>query len=202
MIAQKCCINITYKWYEKSYQHKAFNICNLILCKAKCPGGCRNGGYCTERQVCECPDGFYGPHCEKGNVEKKPANGLSLNCFLKLCKKMNKDFFFFGTCQRLIGSVAAFCSLRQWAFFPLSCCFKLPREGRQSWQARSPGSFCTLSSSRHRAVLFGLLARMWCRMLLEVRRLKEVENKLGERNKQIKLKLFQLFCKPKEGIKM
>lgn len=33
---------------------------------AECPGGCRNGGFCNERRVCECPDGFYGPHCEKG----------------------------------------------------------------------------------------------------------------------------------------
>jgi len=37
------------------------------LSEAKCPGGCRNGGYCNERQVCECQDGFYGVHCEKGN---------------------------------------------------------------------------------------------------------------------------------------
>ncbi|KAK7810574.1 hypothetical protein U0070_022046 [Myodes glareolus] len=34
--------------------------------QAECPGGCRNGGFCNERRVCECPDGFYGPHCEKG----------------------------------------------------------------------------------------------------------------------------------------
>lgn len=34
--------------------------------EAKCPGGCRNGGFCNERQVCECQDGFYGIHCEKG----------------------------------------------------------------------------------------------------------------------------------------
>eukprot|EP00069_Balaena_mysticetus_P010567 bmy_06824T0 len=34
--------------------------------QAECPGGCRNGGFCNERRVCQCPDGFYGPHCEKG----------------------------------------------------------------------------------------------------------------------------------------
>lgn len=39
----------------------------VIFCEAECPGGCRNGGVCNERHVCECPDGFYGPHCEKGN---------------------------------------------------------------------------------------------------------------------------------------
>ncbi|XP_051886371.1 wnt inhibitory factor 1 isoform X1 [Pristis pectinata] len=43
--------------------------------RAKCPGGCRNGGYCTERQVCECPDGFYGPHCEKALCIPRCLNG-------------------------------------------------------------------------------------------------------------------------------
>ncbi|XP_042191769.1 wnt inhibitory factor 1 [Callorhinchus milii] len=43
--------------------------------RAKCPGGCRNGGYCTERQVCECPDGFYGPHCEKALCAPRCLNG-------------------------------------------------------------------------------------------------------------------------------
>lgn len=42
----------------------------VIFYEAECPGGCRNGGFCNERHVCECPDGFYGPHCEKGNLKK------------------------------------------------------------------------------------------------------------------------------------
>ncbi|KTG36341.1 hypothetical protein cypCar_00021803 [Cyprinus carpio] len=42
---------------------------------AKCPGGCRNGGYCNERQVCECQDGFYGIHCEKANCSTTCLNG-------------------------------------------------------------------------------------------------------------------------------
>lgn len=48
----------------------------LMFYEAECPGGCRNGGVCNERHVCECPDGFYGPHCEKGNLIK------DLNCLL------------------------------------------------------------------------------------------------------------------------
>uniref|UniRef100_A0A8C4ZWF5 Wnt inhibitory factor 1 n=1 Tax=Gadus morhua TaxID=8049 RepID=A0A8C4ZWF5_GADMO len=43
--------------------------------RAKCPGGCRNGGYCNERQVCECQDGFYGPHCEKALCSPRCSNG-------------------------------------------------------------------------------------------------------------------------------
>ncbi|XP_071187757.1 wnt inhibitory factor 1 isoform X2 [Salvelinus alpinus] len=43
--------------------------------RAKCPGGCRNGGFCNERQVCECQDGFYGPHCEKANCSITCLNG-------------------------------------------------------------------------------------------------------------------------------
>ncbi|KAB5542306.1 hypothetical protein PHYPO_G00090150 [Pangasianodon hypophthalmus] len=43
--------------------------------KAKCPGGCRNGGYCSERHVCECQDGFYGTHCEKALCSPRCLNG-------------------------------------------------------------------------------------------------------------------------------
>ncbi|TRY57540.1 hypothetical protein DNTS_023488 [Danionella cerebrum] len=43
--------------------------------RAKCPGGCRNGGYCNERQVCECQDGFYGIHCEKALCSPRCLNG-------------------------------------------------------------------------------------------------------------------------------
>uniref|UniRef100_A0AAZ3RA11 Wnt inhibitory factor 1 n=1 Tax=Oncorhynchus tshawytscha TaxID=74940 RepID=A0AAZ3RA11_ONCTS len=43
--------------------------------RAKCPGGCRNGGFCNERQVCECQDGFYGPHCEKALCSPRCLNG-------------------------------------------------------------------------------------------------------------------------------
>ncbi|XP_007259803.2 wnt inhibitory factor 1 [Astyanax mexicanus] len=43
--------------------------------RAKCPGGCRNGGYCNERQVCECQDGFYGTHCEKALCSPRCQNG-------------------------------------------------------------------------------------------------------------------------------
>uniref|UniRef100_A0A3B3QGB9 Wnt inhibitory factor 1 n=1 Tax=Paramormyrops kingsleyae TaxID=1676925 RepID=A0A3B3QGB9_9TELE len=43
--------------------------------RAKCPGGCRNGGFCNERQVCECQDGFYGPHCEKALCSPQCLNG-------------------------------------------------------------------------------------------------------------------------------
>ncbi|XP_060759251.1 wnt inhibitory factor 1 isoform X3 [Neoarius graeffei] len=43
--------------------------------KAKCPGGCRNGGYCSERHVCECQDGFYGAYCEKGKCRQQCRNG-------------------------------------------------------------------------------------------------------------------------------
>ncbi|XP_028811081.1 wnt inhibitory factor 1 [Denticeps clupeoides] len=43
--------------------------------RAKCPGGCRNGGFCNERQVCECQDGFYGPHCEKALCSPGCLNG-------------------------------------------------------------------------------------------------------------------------------
>ncbi|XP_026106328.1 wnt inhibitory factor 1-like isoform X2 [Carassius auratus] len=43
--------------------------------KAKCPGGCHNGGYCNERQVCECQDGFYGVHCEKALCSSRCLNG-------------------------------------------------------------------------------------------------------------------------------
>lgn len=50
-------------WFER-YPYKFF-----LFGKAECPGGCRNGGFCNERRVCECPDGFYGPHCEKGKEQ-------------------------------------------------------------------------------------------------------------------------------------
>ncbi|KAJ8373629.1 hypothetical protein SKAU_G00042090 [Synaphobranchus kaupii] len=43
--------------------------------RAKCPGGCRNAGFCNERQVCECQDGFYGPHCEKALCSPRCVNG-------------------------------------------------------------------------------------------------------------------------------
>ncbi|KAK1790430.1 hypothetical protein P4O66_014336, partial [Electrophorus voltai] len=43
--------------------------------RAKCPGGCRNGGYCNERQVCECHDGFYGTQCEKALCSPRCMNG-------------------------------------------------------------------------------------------------------------------------------
>ncbi|XP_062851985.1 wnt inhibitory factor 1 isoform X2 [Trichomycterus rosablanca] len=43
--------------------------------KAKCPGGCRNGGYCNERHVCECQDGFFGTHCEKALCSPRCLNG-------------------------------------------------------------------------------------------------------------------------------
>nr|XP_014340210.1 PREDICTED: wnt inhibitory factor 1 isoform X2 [Latimeria chalumnae]XP_014340211.1 PREDICTED: wnt inhibitory factor 1 isoform X2 [Latimeria chalumnae] len=43
--------------------------------RAKCPGGCRNGGFCNERHVCECSDGFYGPHCEKALCTPRCLNG-------------------------------------------------------------------------------------------------------------------------------
>uniref|UniRef100_A0A8C9RYR8 Wnt inhibitory factor 1 n=2 Tax=Scleropages formosus TaxID=113540 RepID=A0A8C9RYR8_SCLFO len=43
--------------------------------RAKCPGGCRNGGFCNERQVCECQGGFYGPHCEKALCTPGCLNG-------------------------------------------------------------------------------------------------------------------------------
>ncbi|KAG5267265.1 hypothetical protein AALO_G00219830 [Alosa alosa] len=43
--------------------------------RAKCPGGCRNGGFCNERHVCECQDGFYGPHCEKALCSPRCLNG-------------------------------------------------------------------------------------------------------------------------------
>ncbi|KAG9335176.1 hypothetical protein JZ751_005524 [Albula glossodonta] len=46
-----------------------------LLPSSKCPGGCRNGGFCNERQVCECQDGFYGPHCEKALCSPRCLNG-------------------------------------------------------------------------------------------------------------------------------
>ncbi|XP_017727055.1 PREDICTED: wnt inhibitory factor 1 [Rhinopithecus bieti] len=43
--------------------------------QAECPGGCRNGGFCNERRICECPDGFHGPHCEKALCTPRCMNG-------------------------------------------------------------------------------------------------------------------------------
>ncbi|KAK6482347.1 wnt inhibitory factor 1-like [Huso huso] len=43
--------------------------------RAKCPGGCRNAGFCNDRQVCDCTDGFYGPHCEKALCAPRCLNG-------------------------------------------------------------------------------------------------------------------------------
>lgn len=51
----------------------------FLFGEAECPGGCRNGGFCNERHLCECPDGFYGPHCEKGKEQREPD---ALACFL------------------------------------------------------------------------------------------------------------------------
>ncbi|KTF77207.1 hypothetical protein cypCar_00019679 [Cyprinus carpio] len=56
---------------------KKENVLKLMspLSEAKCPGGCRSGGYCNERQVCECQDGFYGVHCEKALCSPRCLNG-------------------------------------------------------------------------------------------------------------------------------
>uniref|UniRef100_A0A6Q2Z6A9 Wnt inhibitory factor 1 n=1 Tax=Esox lucius TaxID=8010 RepID=A0A6Q2Z6A9_ESOLU len=54
--------------------------------RAKCPGGCRNGGFCNARQVCECQDGFYGPHCEKALCLPRCLNGgLCMSPGLCIC---------------------------------------------------------------------------------------------------------------------
>ncbi|XP_068075612.1 wnt inhibitory factor 1 isoform X1 [Danio rerio] len=65
--------------------------------RAKCPGGCRNGGYCNERQVCECQDGFYGVHCEKALCSPRCLNGgLCMSPGVCICP----PGYFGSSCER------------------------------------------------------------------------------------------------------
>uniref|UniRef100_A0A8D0GY02 Wnt inhibitory factor 1 n=1 Tax=Sphenodon punctatus TaxID=8508 RepID=A0A8D0GY02_SPHPU len=48
---------------------------NAIFFKTCQQGNLQNGGFCNERHVCECPDGFYGPHCEKALCAPRCMNG-------------------------------------------------------------------------------------------------------------------------------
>lgn len=70
----------------------------FLFGEAECPGGCRNGGFCNERRVCECPDGFYGPHCEKGEEPRDPA---TLACFLMKCMPQRSPICIFNIVLKL-----------------------------------------------------------------------------------------------------
>ncbi|XP_061418776.1 wnt inhibitory factor 1 [Lethenteron reissneri] len=59
-----------------------FKVCK----KAGCKEGCMNGGVCTDRDTCDCPDGFFGASCEKALCAPRCMNGgLCITPGLCLC---------------------------------------------------------------------------------------------------------------------
>lgn len=87
-------------------QFTAFTVISICIIwfQAECPGGCRNGGFCNERHVCECPDGFYGPHCEKGNQNGFFNNVVHLIYIARPAKlSLLFKILFFGNGQMWLG---------------------------------------------------------------------------------------------------
>uniref|UniRef100_A0A9L0K1G0 WNT inhibitory factor 1 n=1 Tax=Equus asinus TaxID=9793 RepID=A0A9L0K1G0_EQUAS len=92
---------------------------NLFLFgEAECPGGCRNGGLCNERRVCECPDGFYGPHCEKALCAPRCMNGgLCVTPGFCICP----PGFYGVNCDK--ANCSTTCSNGGTCFYPGKCIF-------------------------------------------------------------------------------
>ncbi|EZA47076.1 Protein shifted, partial [Ooceraea biroi] len=64
---------------ENSFHH------DIIFVAAKCVIPCLNGGRCRGNNICRCPEGFKGNHCE---IDKRSSQR-------SMCTKPCKN----GTCQ-------------------------------------------------------------------------------------------------------
>ena len=64
-----------------------------FIVKAKCSGGCRNGGKCEAPETCLCQTGFTGKNCKTG---KSLLNHLNRKYFNVPLIKKTYIFIFFA----------------------------------------------------------------------------------------------------------
>lgn len=65
-----------------SYRGETLNLCPPISLTAKCVIPCKNEGRCIGNNLCRCPNGLRGDHCEIGRKQRsicKCRNGTCVS---------------------------------------------------------------------------------------------------------------------------